>query len=76
MSSERFTLGGVHDQFHDPGLSVEQAAAAMTDVELDAAIAALHERERRLLIAGDVDGARQVAMDKSICLSVQARRGL
>ncbi|WP_404316219.1 hypothetical protein [Prescottella equi] len=65
----------MHDQFHDPGQSVAQAAAAMTDVELDAAIAALHERERRLLIAGDVESARQVAMDKSVCLSDQARRG-
>lgn len=61
--------------FDAQGNDVEQAAMAMTDDELDAAITALHARERRLLIDGDVDSARQVAMDKSVCMSVQARRG-
>ncbi|MFX1787058.1 hypothetical protein [Prescottella equi] len=54
--------------------SVKRAAEAMSDEELDAAIDALHARERRLLIGGNVDQARGVAADKMICLSVLQHR--
>ncbi|MET4614155.1 hypothetical protein ABIC28_005168 [Rhodococcus sp. PvR044] len=64
----------MYDPFGKQGDGVEQAAEAMSDDELDGAIAALHVRERWLLIAGDIDSARQVAMDKSICLCVRANR--
>ncbi|NKR65331.1 hypothetical protein GS491_26355 [Rhodococcus hoagii] len=54
--------------------SVERAAEAMSDEELADAIDALHARERRLLIDGNVEQARGVAADKMICLSVQRSR--
>lgn len=46
----------------------------MTNVELDATIAALHGVNDALSVTGDAEGARQVAMDKAVCLSVPARR--
>lgn len=51
---------------------VGQAAVAMSAAERATAIAALHRREWELLVAGDLDTARQTAVDKAILLSVHA----
>nr|AVR64912.1 hypothetical protein pRERM330c [Prescottella equi] len=53
--------------------SVVRAASEMNTWELEQAIAALGARERELLIAGDVEAARQIAADKMVCLSVRAQ---
>lgn len=62
--------GAVAASRRDP---VAAAGAAMTSEERAAAIAALHTRERALLLAGDLDAARRTAMDKSILLSIHTR---
>ncbi|MBM4608127.1 hypothetical protein GS416_05490 [Rhodococcus hoagii] len=51
--------------------SVVRAASEMNTWELEQAIAALGAPERELLIAGDVEAARQIAADKMVCLSVR-----
>lgn len=53
---------------------VHAAAWAMDDHELARAIQALSDRERDLLAAGDVDAAREVAVDRDICVAVSERR--
>lgn len=49
------------------------AAREMDAGELERAIAALTERERELLVVGEVAAARQIAADKMVCVSVRAR---
>ncbi|WP_413769004.1 hypothetical protein [Rhodococcus pyridinivorans] len=54
---------------------IGDAAAVMTDDELETAIAALHARERELLIAGDSDEAFDLMGTKFVLLStLQSRR--
>ncbi|MFZ2176211.1 MAG: hypothetical protein WAW17_19675 [Rhodococcus sp. (in: high G+C Gram-positive bacteria)] len=53
---------------------VADAATAMSNDELAAAIATLQAHERELLLAGDIDRARRAAMDKAVFLSVQVSR--
>ncbi|GAA3516681.1 hypothetical protein GCM10022140_50840 [Rhodococcus aetherivorans] len=45
------------------------AADAMTDEDLETAIAALHARERELLVAGDSDAAFALMGTKFVLLS-------
>ena len=55
--------------------AIGDAAAAMTDDELETAIAALHARERELLIAGDSAEAFELMGTKFVLLStLQSRR--
>lgn len=49
--------------------AIGDAAAAMTDDELETAIAALHARERDLLVAGDSDEAFDLMATKFVLLS-------
>ncbi|WP_213930111.1 hypothetical protein [Rhodococcus sp. B50] len=49
--------------------AVGDAADAMTDDELETAIAALHARERELLVAGDSEAAFDLMGMKFVLLS-------
>lgn len=51
------------------------AAEEMTRDELERAVEALGARERELLLAGDVASAREIALDKWLCLSVLRKYG-
>lgn len=67
--SGRSPAAGIRDR----SLIVE-AARAMEGGELEQAIAALDGTERRLLIEGRIDEAREVSADKMICVSVRDNR--
>jgi len=55
--------------------AISDAADAMTDDELETAIAALHARERELLVAGDSDAAFALMSTKFVLLStLEGRR--
>ena len=54
--------------------AIGDAAAAMTDDELETAIAALHARERDLLIAGDSNEAFDLMATKFVLLSTLDNR--
>ncbi|QSE72282.1 MULTISPECIES: hypothetical protein [Rhodococcus] len=55
--------------------AIGDAADAMTDNELETAIAALHARERELLVAGDSDAAFALMGTKFVLLStLEGRR--
>lgn len=55
--------------------AIGDAAAMMTNDELETAITALHARERELLIAGDSDAAFDLMGTKFVLLStLQSRR--
>lgn len=49
------------------------AAREMDVSELERAIAALTQRERVLVVVGEMAAARQVAADKMVCVSVRAQ---
>jgi len=54
--------------------AIGAAAEAMTDDELETAIAALHARERELLVAGDSEGAFDLMGAKFVLLSTMEGR--
>lgn len=55
--------------------AIGDAADAMTEDELEAAIAAFHARERELLIVGDSEAARDLVRTKFVLLStLEGRR--
>lgn len=65
------TLGRVEGRTR----AVGNAADAMTDDELETAIAALHGRERELLVAGDSEAAFDLMGTKFVLLStLEGRR--
>jgi len=65
------TLGRVEDRTR----AIGNAADAMTDDELQTAIAALHARERELLVAGDSKVAFGLMGTKFVLLStLEGRR--
>ncbi|UZF48501.1 hypothetical protein [Rhodococcus rhodochrous] len=53
--------------------AIGDAADAMTDDELETAIAALHARERELLVAGDSEAASALMGTKFVLLSRGSR---
>ena len=53
--------------------TVDDAVAAMTDVELDRAIRALTLRQRALLLGNDLDTAWAVTEDLERCLAARCR---
>lgn len=56
--------------------AIETAAQAMTDAELETAIAALHARERELLADGDCEAASSLAQTKFVLVTtLNTRRG-
>ncbi|MGN0040523.1 hypothetical protein [Rhodococcus sp. (in: high G+C Gram-positive bacteria)] len=58
-----------------PRRAIGDSADAMTEDELEAAIAAFHARERELLVAGDSEEARDLACTKFVLLStLEGRR--
>ena len=65
------TVGGVEASTRTLG----DAADVMTDDELETAIAALHARERELLVAGDSEAAFDLMGTKFVLLStLEGRR--
>lgn len=66
------TLGRVEGRTR----AIGDAADAMTGDELETAIAALHARERELLVAGDSEAAFDLMGTKFVLLStLEGRRG-
>ncbi|MCD5422303.1 MULTISPECIES: hypothetical protein [Rhodococcus] len=56
--------------------AIGDAADAMTDEELETAIAVLHARERELLVAADSEAAFDLMGTKFVLLStLEGRRG-
>lgn len=54
-------------------LSAAATVLEMTRDELERAVASLGAGYRALLLAGDVAGAREIALDKWLCVSVLRR---
>lgn len=66
---------GYPRRVEDRTRAIGDAADAMTDDELETAIAALHARERELLVAGDSEAAFDLMGTKLVLLStLEGRR--
>lgn len=67
--------GGYSRRVEDRTRAIGDAADAMTDDELETAIASLHAHERELLVAGDSEAAFDLMGTKFVLLStLEARR--
>ncbi|SEB29673.1 hypothetical protein SAMN04490240_0125 [Rhodococcus pyridinivorans] len=67
--------GGYPRRVEEGTRAIGDAADAMTDEELETAIAALHARERELLVAADSEAAFDLMGTKFVLLStLEGRR--